>query len=260
MFDLLKRQLLETEERLIRASDQKIERIAAFDLDGTLLIGDIGDAVFAYLVLKEHNLKLSWDEYQRLLRTHKSKAYRAVVEAMGGLEIQTVIQATSEVMKLGREYFALGSDRVRSPRPRPLLSEFVSLLHEFRYQVFVISASNHISVQYVAQTWFNIPPSHAYGIQGRIQAGRITSELVEPVPVGSGKAELFKLVSGSKDPLITGTDSRLDLPLLRLTHPQGLSLWVGDDRIDFNAVRENARAGQRFFFVESGEETLSNGF
>jgi len=258
MFALLKRQLLDAEERFHNLPGQAPERVAAFDLDGTLLIGDIGDAVFAYLVLNGQRLGLTWEEYQRLLRTHKSKAYRAVVEAMAGLEIETVVKATSAVMNLGRDYLVMRSDPVKIPKPRPLLSQFVSLLHEFHYKVYVISASNHISVQYVAQTWFDIPPSCSFGIQGRIRNGQITSQLIDPIPVGSGKAELFKLVTGSVAPLITGTDSRLDLPLLQLTHPQGFSLWVGDDHIDFNVVVENAKAGQRFYFVESGEETLPN--
>jgi phosphoserine phosphatase len=260
MFDLLKRYLLETEERVMRSSHQTLERVAAFDLDGTLLLGDIGDAVFAYLHLEGHTVKLSWREYQQLLRTHKSKAYRAVVEAMAGLEIETVVEATSAVMNLAKDYFVLGSDRVRKPKPRPLLSQFVSLLHEFHYQVFVISASNHVSVQYVTQTWFNIPASHAFGIQARICEGRITSELVAPVPIGAGKAELFKLVAGSAVPLITGTDSALDLPLLRLTHPMGLSLWVGDDQSDYEVVMENAKVGQRFLFAGSDDEPQSDDY
>ncbi|MGA3244927.1 MAG: haloacid dehalogenase-like hydrolase [Bacteroidota bacterium] len=249
---------MKTEEQVLRSTHQAIERVAAFDLDGTLLTGDIGDAVFAYLILEGRRLTLTWREYQHLVRTHRSKAYRAVVEAMAGLEIKTVVQATSAVINLAKDYITLGSDRVRIPKPRPLLSQFVSLLHEFHYQVFVISASNHISVQHVAQTWFNIPPSHAFGIQGRIREGRLTSELVTPVPVGPGKAEVFKLVSGSALPLITGTDSALDIPLLRLTHPGGFSLWVGENHRDYNVVLENAKAGQKFVFAGSDEEPGSD--
>ena len=260
MFDLLKRQLLDAEERLTRSSNPASERIAVFDLDGTLLIGDIGDAVFALLTSEHHTRNLSWREYQKLLRTHRSKAYRAVVEAMAGQDVATVVQATSAVMNLKKEHLLLHSDLVRTPRPRPLLSQFVSFLQELRYQVFVISASNHISVRHVAQQWFNIPPSHAFGIQARIREGQISPELIEPVPIGAGKAEVFRHAAGAAVPLVTGTDSRLDLPLLQLTHPQGLSLWIGDDHIDFDVVREHTPAGQRFFFVDSGEKTLSNGF
>ena len=253
MLELLKRQVLEMEDRMLHASAQRPERIAVFDLDGTLLHGDIGDAVFAYLILQGHPVGLSWPDYQRLIRTHRSKAYRAIVEAMAGMEVETVLQATSTVMSLGMDYLMLRSDRVSIPKPRPLLSQFVSLLREFQYQVFVISASNHISVQHVAQTWFDIPPSHAFGIQARIEAGRLTPRLLEPVPIGAGKAELYRRVAGANIPLITATDSRIDVPLLKLTHPEGLSLWVGEDHLDFDVVMENARNGQRVCFVGSEE-------
>ncbi len=116
MLDLLKRQLLATEDRVMHTPSRSLARIAAFDLDGTLLIGDIGDAVFAHLVLEHQSLKLTWAEYQRLLHTHRSQAYRAVVEAMAGLEIETIIQATSAVMNLRRDYLLVGSDRVRAPK------------------------------------------------------------------------------------------------------------------------------------------------
>jgi phosphoserine phosphatase len=258
MLDLLALHVLATEERVMSTTHRPLERVAVFDLDGTLLFGDIGDAVFAHLILQGHSLTLSWREYQRLLHSHKSKAYRSVVEAMAGLEPQTVVQATSAIMELREDYLVIEKDLVKRPRPRPLLSQFVSLLHDYHYQVFVISASNHISVQQVAQGWFNIPSSRAFGIQGRIFEGRITSELIHPVPIGPGKAEVFKLAAGSAAPLITCTDSALDLPLLRLTHSSGFSLWVGDDRSDYEAVVENANAGQRFVFAGSGEEAQSD--
>jgi phosphoserine phosphatase len=253
MFDQLKHQLLVTEERLKQRTLDPPARIAAFDLDGTLVIGDVGDAVFAYLSLEYPHLKLTWTEYQRLLRTNRSHAYRAVVRAMAGLEVEAIVHATSAVMNLRRDYLLIGSDRVRKPEPRPLLLQFVSLLQELHYQVFVISASNHLSVQHVAQKWFNIPATHAFGIQARICENRITSDLVAPVPIGAGKVELLKLVAGPSVPLVTGTDSAMDVPLLRLTHADGFSLWVGDDQGDYDIAMQNGKTGQKFLFVGSGE-------
>jgi phosphoserine phosphatase len=260
MFDQLKRQLLVTEDRVLQSSHHAPARIAAFDLDGTLLIGDMGDAVFAYLILEHHHLKLTWTEYQRLLHTNRSQAYRSVVEAMAGLDVEVISQATSAVMNFGKDYIIVGSDRVRTPKPRPLLSQFVGLLQELQYEVYIVSASNHISVQHVAKHWFNIPPTHAFGIQGRIRGSRITSDLVSPVPIGAGKADLFTRVAGPAIPLITGTDSTMDLPLLRLTHPEGFSLWVGDDHSDYEVAIQNARAGHKFFFVGSGEDQQPDEF
>ena len=255
MLELLKRHVLSAEERVMKSVDREVNRIAVLDLDGTLLMGDIGDAVFAFLLLEGYKLSLSWGEYQRLLRTHKSRAYRAIVESMAGLDVETIERATSTVMNLTKDHLMIDSYLVCKPKPRPLLVEFVAFLHDFHYQVYVISASNHISVQYVAQTCCNIPPSFAFGIQSEILNDRTTSNLINPIPVGPGKAELFKLVCASPNPLITATDSPLDLPLIRLTHPEGFSLWAGNDSIDYDSAKENARPGQRFIFVGSGEET-----
>ena len=255
MLDLLKRYVVSTEERVKRSSNDATSRMAVLDLDGTLLIGDIGDAVFAFLLLEGHKLALNWREYQHLLQTHKSKAYRAVVEAMAGLQVATILHATSAVMNLKKDHLIIGSDRVCRPQPRLLLTQFVTLLQSFHYQVYVISASNHVSVQYVAQTWFNIPPAFAFGIQAVVLEGRVTASLVNPVPVGPGKAELFRRLTASAAPLITGTDSPLDLPLIRMTHPEGFSLWVGDNSADYDSVKENAKPGQRFVFVGSGQES-----
>jgi phosphoserine phosphatase len=260
MLDLLKWQLLATENRLVRSPQKPDERVALFDLDGTLLIGDIGDAVFAYLILEGHRLPLSWKEYQRLLRSHKSKAYCSVVEAMSGLETETLVRATIAVMNFKSENLVIGADLVSIPKPRPLLSQFLLLLREFQYQIYVISASNHISVQRVAAEWFNIPPTHAFGIQARTCEGRFTSDLLHPIPVGPGKTEVFKLAAGPAIPLITGSDSAQDLPMLRLTHPAGFSLWVGENKREFEVVVENIRPGQKLFFAGSGEEARSDEF
>jgi phosphoserine phosphatase len=260
MLDVLKQQVEELEERVSQSPLQSADKIAVFDLDDTLLIGDIGDAVFAFLTLQGHRLRLSWQEYQRLLHIHRSKAYLGVVEAMAGLEAEAVVEATEAVMNSNESYLTVQSDQVRAPKPRPLLSGFVSFLLDRQYQVYVLSASNHISVQHVSERWFHIPPSHSFGIQSRLRDGKLTSELTEPVPMGFGKAHLFKIVAGSSLPLITATDSRIDLPLMRLTHPLGLTLWVGDDRIDYGVVMELSRPGQRFFLLDASEQVPLNEF
>jgi hypothetical protein len=40
----------------------------------------------------------------------------------------------------------------------------------------------------------------------------------------------------------------------------GFSLWVGDDRGEYDVVTENANVGQRFLFAGSGEESQSDDF
>jgi phosphoserine phosphatase len=151
MLDLLQRKVLEMEDRLARASSDQPCRVAVFDLDGTLLDGYIGEAVFAHLIASGHPLRLSWQEYQRQLFTHRSKSYRSIVQAMAGLDVETVIQATRAVMEWRKDYLTIQSGSVRKPTPRPPLAQLVSFLQDRQYIVYILSASNHISVQYVAK-------------------------------------------------------------------------------------------------------------
>jgi phosphoserine phosphatase len=248
------------EERIFHRSMSDPEKIAVFDLDGTLLAGDIGDVVFASLLLDGHRLGLTWSQYKSLLYTHKSQAYRGVVQAMAGLDAETVLHATAEVMRSGKRHLTIQSDHVPVPRPRPAVAELVSFLHDRQYQVYVISASNHISVRLISREWFGIPETHSFGIQTRIHGGKLTSDLLEPVPIGAGKVSLFRLIAGNSIPLIMATDSRIDLPLVNYTHPLGVSFWIGDNHVDFKAVLENSRTHPRFCFVDIGSEIPQDNF
>jgi hypothetical protein len=100
----------------------------------------------------------------------------------------------------------------------------------------IISASNHYSVRLAAGELLKLKRSQAFGIRNvlsylRTEGNRkrkaiLTDTLCQPVPWGPGKAELFNRLCGGIPPLVSGGDSRSDLPLLRLTHPRGLAIWA----------------------------------
>ena len=86
---------IETLEKSIEKKQIDLpEKRAVFDLDNTLLIGDIGDALFARLkeAEKKESVKIdgteinfSWSEYRNLIKTgNGEKAYRDVVKSMSG--------------------------------------------------------------------------------------------------------------------------------------------------------------------------------
>ncbi len=74
------------EDSLRRMDITPNERIAVFDLDNTLLFGDIGEAIFAQLKIDEQEafqltnrerIPLSWTEYHRLLYSgRKADVYK----------------------------------------------------------------------------------------------------------------------------------------------------------------------------------------
>ena len=226
--------------------NQSSYRIAVFDLDNTLLIHDVGNAVFADLrarslfgKLRECNapLPLSWKAYTHLIDSGRSEeAYRRVVQAMAGLEPTTIRSATRRVMSGNGSTIEVEGFSVPTPRPDPRMTALLRSLEKMNFRIYIISASNQISVRTVAAEYFNLNPEHAWGITTTIRPdprGRptLTTEIMEPFPYGPGKTELFHLHLGNRYPLISAGDSESDIPLLNLTPDEGMIFWCGDTEV-----------------------------
>jgi len=236
---------IEKLERSISKQKFKIDqKRAVFDLDNTLLIGDIGDALFAQLkdAEKKDSVKMdgsrinfSWTEYKNLIKTGKSeKAYRDVVKSMSGIPVKTVLAFTRELIFNDFMYIEIENERVPIPFVNPVMEILVVFLKKLNYEIFVISASNAMSVKLISKEFFDIPEENAYGIESRIrkidrELSIFTNELIEPAPVGEGKAQLYFKEKGDILPLIVVGDSRWDIPLLKTVHKNGISIWVGED-------------------------------
>ena len=120
----LKYQIESLESRL-KASGHDQVKIALFDLDNTLLIGDIGEAVFARLLADGAPLKCTWEEYQSFLRCDVSAAYRLVVESMAGLTVREVEEATMKILKQPAPFIKAGNAHVPVPKPHPGMKKLV---------------------------------------------------------------------------------------------------------------------------------------
>jgi phosphoserine phosphatase len=223
--------------------------IAVFDLDNTLLIGDIGEAVFAQLHANKYQLAMPWHSYRSLSRTNPHQASVSATTALRGIVIDAIESTARQVLELNQDAIIVGNDSVPVPRPHPLLRAFVQFLQDQGFLIYVISASNHVAVQIAGEALFGIPRSCSFGIRTRVEGGRLTDELLSPLPIGEGKAHLYRQLQTERLPLVTATDSRLDLPLLRLTRPDGFSLWRGEDRVDFETVRALLGPRHRLFLL-----------
>jgi len=218
-------------------------RIAVFDLDNTLLIHDVGDAVFALLRRRslEGNLPetadpmpFSWAQYVHLRESGQPReAYCRVVAAMAGLSAATVAAITREVMNWPTDELEAEGVRVPVPRPDPVMLHLVQRLQQSNFDVFVISASNHITVRTVSSEFLGIRPDHAWGIRSITTTGQqgkkvFSVKLASPVPYGKGKVDLFRLKLKNCIPLVSGGDSISDIPLLNLTFRTGVVFWAGE--------------------------------
>jgi phosphoserine phosphatase len=266
----LEEQIKKIEQHIDQKRIKVKRKIAVFDLDNTLLIGDIGEAVFAALKNKEKNepltiqnkpIPFSWTEYQNLLnRNKKKKAYKKMVTAMSGIPPKTLIDTTRDVLNSKKNSIQLEDEQIPIPVPNKIMQTLVSFLKSLEYEMFIISASNHFSVQTVAREFFSFPDSNVFGIKPQLKYHQnvnsrdhtqiLTSRLEKPVPVGRGKAQVYHKCIDSIPPLITAGDSETDINMLNLTHKNGLSIWVGDNQTRFLVMKQRIGHPQNSFYLE----------
>lgn len=130
------------------------------------------------------------------------------------------------------------------------MRELIFFLQNLGYSSYIISASNQISVRIVSSMFFRVPESRVFGLFPKTIDGTLTPTLQRPYPVSSGKVEVYRKFIHSTSPLITASDSVVDAPMLGLTDPIGLSIWVGKSRGSYRAMRERLRMPQQFCFVQ----------
>ncbi len=248
--DPLYRKVLDIEQFIADRRIQTISKTAVFDLDDTLLEGDIGDAVFAqlkrdesrrYLTVQQKPLPLGWREYRNLIKTgKKQEAYMRVVTCMAGIPLDVLRETTRKILRSPHRYIEIEGETVPIPRINPTMFGLLQLIRKLKYRIMVMSASNHFSVRLVAGELLHLPRSRAFGIRsllkyikpepGQKRIAVLTGILQEPIPWARGKAEVYARHAGQALPLITGGDSETDFFLLNLTHPLGLAIWAGKNQ------------------------------
>lgn len=221
--------LLDIEQRFGESHLGGKSRTAVFDLDNTLLVGDIGNAVFAQLLSEDVPLSLSWSEYQQMVQEDPSAVYIEAVRALSGLSLDDLIKATKRVLSSGSNAILYEGIEVPVPKANQIMLEVVHLLRQWEYTIFVISASNDVSAKVAASTLFGIPVNNIAGIKPKILNGTITTQILNPIPVGDGKIAQYRLLSGDCMPMIVATDSVSDFPLLQMCDPDGVAILVGEN-------------------------------
>lgn len=244
----------------------KASKIAVFDMDNTLLIGDIGDALFAYLKEMEKTapvtidrsaIPLSWNEYQEMIGTMgKRAAYTRVVSAMVNIPTQTVTNASLAVLKDSRRTIPVEGIEVLKPYPNRVMASLLRYLKAKDYAIFIISATNRLTVEATARVCFGIPASHIAGMDPVIRQDQrfgavLTAEVREPVTVGPGKVEAYRKLIGTTPPLLSGGDSDSDLDMINLTANIGLGILVTSTRDKFATLSTLLKPDLPLFHLEA---------
>lgn len=246
-----------------RAED-KSDKSAVFDLDNTLLDGDIGDAMLLQLKIMEQDapvtvsgrpIPLTWNQYLDLIDTKGHyEAFSRAVTAQAGIPVERINTITRQVMNMKNKYLELDGVKVPVPRPDKIMQALVAFLQHTGWEVYVISASNHYSVAAVVKTFFGIPASHVFGMKPAVtddpEHGRVLGDTIDgPVTVGEGKAEMYRLNVGEAPPLLSAGNSSSDFEMLDLTDPRGVSIWVGNDETVYQSIKQKLRRPETAYFL-----------
>jgi phosphatidylglycerophosphatase C len=197
----------------------------AFDADGTLWRGDVGDAWFFH-VLEQAQLTQSGYDLLRAkakaakieLSDHAAKLGRAVYAAFedGKLREEEICELSALVYAgHGSESARVQAQRAASDfveRIRPELKRVVEWARSSHTPLYVVSASPRHVVE-VAAAACGVRPEEVIAATAREQDGVLTAELTEPVPYGAAK--LSALRSRTDRPLLAAFgDSGFDAELL----------------------------------------------
>jgi phosphoserine phosphatase len=222
---------------------------AAFDLDNTLLLGDIGEAVFASLLESKSISGFEWSDYQQLIVTDRLEAYRRAVNAMNGLELKKLKAVTKGLLASSKESIEIGNEKIIIPRANPQMQALVYFLKSKGINVHVVTASNQVSAEMICWKYFGIPACNVHGVQittdGRAKIVYTGSD----IPHAEGKVKLLKEKFGNR-PVVTAGDGTWDEGLLNYTEKDGLRLWLGNWE-EYQLLQNDRFRGLSFFHVSA---------
>jgi phosphoserine phosphatase len=221
---------------------------AAFDLDNTLLINDIGEAVFASLVKKKIISDFTWNDYLNLIEQNRETAYKKVIEKMNGLKLKELKKITHELINSQETYVEIDSIKISIPKPNSIMQSIVSLLITMGVEVYVVTASNIVSAEIVCWNFFGIPASNVFGAEVDIDRNGNISYNPTEIPYAEGKVTILKREVKGR-PIITGGDGVWDNFLLNYTKPEGIRLWLGQNKKEYLKFKENLYPDLHFYQI-----------
>lgn len=218
---------------------------AAFDLDNTLIRGDVGEAVFALLVKRDIVKNFGWNEYIELIKTDREKAYSKVIEVMDDLELRVVETITYDLMHTDAIEIELEGCKIPIPKPNTLMQALVELLNTSGIEVNVVTASNSVSAEIICWEYFGLPARNVFGARMEVNEHKRIKTNFHEVPYGKEKVKVLKREFKDK-PVFTAGDAIWDRFLLSYTAQNGIRLWTGTDS-EFKELKEKYYKDLEFY-------------
>ena len=205
--------------------------LAAFDADGTLWHGDVGEALLLELIAEGRLLDPPpgdlFAEYARRVEVDARDGFAFAVRLMAGLAVDEISQRAERIF----------ATRFQSQ----LFAPVVALARELTakgWELWIVSASNRWSVEPGARR-LGIPAGRIAAVELGVVGGRLNAEIATPLPTLEGKPELLRLRAGRGPELAFG-NSLLDVPLLEAAR---LAVAVGPRGGETALLREAGRRG-----------------
>jgi phosphoserine phosphatase len=179
---------------------------AVFDLDNTLLVGDIGESTLRRLLHRLPSKAASqlgtanpWAAYEALAARDWCGAGDVAAQALAGLSPAEVAAIATEVLDSG------------DVRLNPQTVELARRISQ-RHRVWILTGSAELLGK-VAGARMGI--DRVIGLRLREVDGRLSDELLPPCTCGEGKVVATRQLI-SEHPVFAIGDSPTDLPVLRL--------------------------------------------
>lgn len=218
---------------------------AAFDLDNTLLIGDIGEAVFAMLVKTDHITNFGWKDYQDLILSDREAAYLKVIVLMDNIELQVLEDITHDIIHTHNTQINIEGYEIPIPKANKIMQSIVRLLTNSGIEVKLVTASNRVSAQIICKEYFDIPANNVFGARVDVDQNKKIKTMFNEIPYGEEKVNVLKREFKDK-PVFTAGDSLWDRFLLSYTTNNGIRLWTGEDN-EFKELKEKYYKDLEFY-------------
>lgn len=212
------------------------KKIAVFDLDNTLIDGDISDCVFAYIKSQGIETKITWDEFHHQLIHNTRKIFLDFPTLFENIKKNDIIHFTKEVLKLEKVSFIEKGKNYSTTVPK-IKNEFVwliDLLRQHNYEIGVISASPEDVVRTISYEFYKLESEKVRGIRSIFHENDIdkhhyySNKIELPTTVIEGKEIIYKEMF-DYPPILTAGDSMNDIFMLNLTHNNGVSLICNEN-------------------------------
>jgi phosphatidylglycerophosphatase C len=203
----------------------------AFDADGTLWRGDVGEELLRELVAQDRlprwrGRRDLYQVYEEKVAQDPATGYAFAAEAMADWE-------EAALQDYCRDFFRRQMASQLFPFTAPLLRALAAAGHE----IWVVSASAVWPV-IPGAAWLDVPPERVIAVQVEVEGGRLTARSRRPVPAGEGKVELLK-ARGVRPVLAVG-NGNLDEPMLAYAERALVVAPFGQDN---GLVKAAARRG-----------------